>query len=150
MIHKPTRILEFFLTCLAPIGLPLLFHDELDFFRTMDAHIMNNSISLGERRELTRITRAEEGFLFLGPLWMFRLVMEIQCMFLEKPLVADLTHMAKLFLMALHVIKHRGLILFGGLTGGAHKETLFILRIGKHDSLRGCYRSCLHVVDFNF
>jgi hypothetical protein len=71
--------------------------------------------------------------------------MEIQRMLLEKSLVADLTHMAKRFLVALHMIKHRGLVLFGGLARGAHKETLVILGIGKHSG------ACsLHVVDFNF
>jgi len=76
---------------------------------------------------------------------MFRLVVEIQRMLLEKSLVADLTHMAKRFLVALHMIKHRGLVLFGGLARGAHKETLVILGIGKHSG--ACF---LHVVDFNF
>jgi hypothetical protein len=71
--------------------------------------------------------------------------MEIQRMLLEKSLVADLTHMAKRFLVALHMIKHRGLVLFGGLARGAHKETLVILGIGKHSG--ACF---LHVVDFNF
>lgn len=47
MIHKPTRILELFLTRLAPIQLPLLSHDELDFLCTMDAHIVNDGVSLG-------------------------------------------------------------------------------------------------------
>ena len=131
MIHKPTRILEFLFTCFTMIHLTLLSHDELHFLCTMNTYIVNNRVPLGERRELTRITRAQEGLLFLGPLWVLGLVMEIQCMFLEKPLVADLTHMAKLFLMALHMIKHRGLILFGGLAGRAHKETLVVLRIGK-------------------
>jgi hypothetical protein len=55
--------------------------------------------------------------------------------------------MAKLFLVALHVIKHRGLVLFGGLARGAHKETLVILGIGKHSGDGSCR---LHVVDFNF
>ncbi len=67
-------------------------------------------------------------------------------MLLEKPLVADLTHMAKFFLVALHVIKHGGLVLFGGLARGAHKEIHVILGIGKHS--RGA--CCLHVLDFNF
>ena len=78
---------------------------------------------------------------------MLGLVVEIQCMLLEKPLVADLTHVAKLLLVALHVIKHRGLVLFGGLARGAHKETLVILGIGKHS---GDGAFVLHVVDFNF
>ena len=66
-------------------------------------------------------------------------------MFLEKPLVADFTHMAKLLLVSLHMIKHRGLVLFGGLARRTHKETLVILGIGKHSG--ACF---LHVVDFNF
>ena len=62
-------------------------------------------------------------------------------MFLEKPLVAYLTHMAKLLLVALHVIKHRGLVLFSGLACGAHKETLVVLRIGKlHSGRVGCHK----------
>ena len=73
--------------------------------------------------------------------------MEIQRMFLEKPLVANLTYVAKLFLVAFHVIKHRGLVLFGGLARGAHKETLVILGIRKHS---GNGVSGLHVSDFNF
>lgn len=68
-------------------------------------------------------------------------------MFLEKPLVADLTHMAKRFLVALHVIKHRGLVLFRGLARGTHKETFVILGIRKHS---GDDVSGLHVSDFNF
>ena len=71
-------------------------------------------------------------------------------MLLEKPLVADLTHMAKLLLVSLHVIKHRGLVLFGGLAGGAHKETFVILGIGKHSGHSGYGDCVLHVLDFNF
>lgn len=106
---------------------------------------MNDHVSLRQGREFTVDTRAQECFLFLGPFWVLGLVVEIQCMFLEKPLVTDLTHMAKLFLVALHVIKHRGLVLFRGLARGAHKETLIIFGIGKHSG--ACF---LHVVDFNF
>ena len=68
-------------------------------------------------------------------------------MFLEKPLVADLTYVAKLFLVALHMIKHRGLVFFGGLARGAHKETFVVLGIGKHSGDSG-FR--LHIADFNF
>jgi hypothetical protein len=57
MIHKPTRILEFLLTCLAPIQLPLLSHDELDFLRTMNTHIVNDRVSLRQRREFAVDTR---------------------------------------------------------------------------------------------
>lgn len=76
---------------------------------------------------------AQEGLLcFLGPLWMFGLIMKIQCVLLKKPLVADFTDVAELFLVALHVIEHRGLILFRGLACRADKETRFVLGIGKH------------------
>ena len=68
-------------------------------------------------------------------------------MLLEKPLVADLTYMTKLFLVALHVIKHSGLVLFSGLARGAHKETRVILGIRKHSGDGDCL---LHVLDFNF
>jgi hypothetical protein len=111
----------------------------------MNAHIVNDGVSLRQRREFACVAWTQESLLFLGPLWVLGLVVEIQRMFLEKPLVAYLTHMAKLFLVALHVIKHRGLVLFRGLARGAHKETLVIFGIGKHSG--ACF---LHVVDFNF
>lgn len=132
MIHKPTRILELFLTCLTMIHLPLLSHNDFHFLRTVNPYIMNDRVSFSKGRETAVVARAQEGLLFfLGPLRVLGLVMEIQCMFLEKSLITDLTHMAKLFLVALHMIKHRGLILFRGLASGAHKETLVVLRIGK-------------------
>lgn len=65
---------------------------------------------------------------------MFGLIVKIKCVLLKKALVADLTHMTEFFLMALHVIEHGGLILFCDVARRAHKESLFVLNIGKRHS----------------
>lgn len=111
-------------------------HDHLDLLRTMDAHIVNDGISLGERRKLAVVVGTQKSLLcFLGPLRMLRLIMKIQRIFLEKPLLADFTDVTKFFLVAFHMIEHRGLILFCGLARGTDKETRFVLGIGKCHSL---------------
>lgn len=48
MIHKPTHILERFLTCFAHIDLSFLFHDLSYFLCTVDAQIMNDGVSFGQ------------------------------------------------------------------------------------------------------
>ena len=125
MIVEGARVVKFLVTLGTGDGFGLVvdFHDFLHFFSIVNAETMNDTVTLGERTELTAVKRALKLFGVLcfcfELFWMFGTHVEIQRLLLEEALFTEFTLMRQLLLVLFHMIVHRGLIAFLVITVGA-------------------------------
>jgi len=118
-------------------------------FLKVNTKTVNNAISFGEGVKVAPIKGTTKDLgIIRAQLRVFGADMEVQCLFLKKPLFAGFTDVISFFYVFFHMIMHGILSLHDNVAFRAYKVSVCIFDIGERHGGRGMVRRALR--GFNF